>query len=461
MAYIRESFFDPGIVNVDNNEILENELSLGRWIADALLLLLSLGESTTFQKRIEIKGLGLHYIPDIYLENGCKAIQWVGKTMIDIKNNLLYDTEIRQSEIYKYIVDNQLIDKLIVVYIHSNDSLLTNQSLAGRITLMKAEELIHLLKTAIKEGKGGVNKELRKARKRTWLQTRKSRMLNAINDFQQNNCVLFLGAGISASANVPNWYNLLKGLLSSDESICNNDYDIIFKEMDSSNLMMARYIQKISNIDKASLVNKVRNILYSTAKQGSELIESVCRMVIYQEKVRSIITYNYDTLIEDNLTRRGKRCFSVYKNNRDEGVSFPVYHVHGVVFHDNSNGVSENIVLSEEDYHKVYSEVFDWSNVEQLHALTRCTCFFIGLSMKDPNMRRLLEIAKRGSGTAVRHYVFLERKSLIKDKRKSEVDFQIRENILADLGLSVIWYKGDDGHKELPELLKQFTTTRG
>ena len=114
------------------------------------------------------------------------------------------------------------------------------------------------------------------------------------------------------------------------------------------------------------------------------------------------------------------------------------------------------VVLTEDDYHQVYSEVFDWSNVEQLHALTRCTCFFIGLSLNDPNLRRLLEIAQRGSSKSVRHYVFLERKSEYEIIEKAEKDFQIRENMLADLGLNVIWYKGNDEHKELPELLKLF-----
>ena len=460
MAYNSDLLFNLDIAKVENEQILQNELSLGRWILDALLLLLSSGESTNIRKQIELKELGLCYIPNIYLEKGCKAIHWTGKTIIELKNNLLYDTEIRQSEIYKNIIDNKIVDNLIVVYINSNGSPLVNQNMPGRITLMKAEDLIHMLKAAIEDGKGGVNETLRKAEKRTWQHIRESRMLNAINDYQQNNSVLFLGAGISASANVPNWNNLLKGLLSENESICRKDFDDIFKEMDYSNLMMARYIQKISNIEKLSLVEKVRGLLYSAAKQGSELIEVVCKMVINQEKVRSIITYNYDTLIEDNLTLRGKRCFSVYKNNRDKGYSFPVYHVHGVVFRESSNGVLEDIVLSEEDYHKVYSEVFDWSNVEQLHALTRCTCFFIGLSMKDPNLRRLLEIAKRGSGKAVRHYVFLERNSFCENEEKSEKDYQTRENLLADLGLNVIWYKGGDNHKELPELLKQFTSKK-
>ena len=94
-----------------------------------------------------------------------------------------------------------------------------------------------------------------------------------------------------------------------------------------------------------------------------------------------------------------------------------MYHVHGIVFPKRENSSVEDIVLSENDYHRVYSEVFDWSNVEQLHALSRCTCFFIGLSLNDPNLRRLLEIAQRDSSKSVRHYVFLERKSAFDENR--------------------------------------------
>ena len=80
--------------------------------------------------------------------------------------------------------------------------------------------------------------------------------------------------------------------------------------------------------------------------------------------------------------------------------------------------------------------------------------------MNDPNLRRLLEIAQRGSSRSVRHYVFLERKSAYEQIEKAEKDFQTREDMLADLGLNVIWYRGKDNHKELPELLKRFVKKR-
>ena len=49
------------------------------------------------------------------------------------------------------------------------------------------------------------------------------------------------------------------------------------------------------------------------------------------------------------------------------------------------------IVLGEKEYHKIYQEPYNWGNIEQLHALNRNVCFFIGLSMNDPNLRRLID----------------------------------------------------------------------
>jgi len=459
MAYNRKAFLNLDIAEIDNEQILQNEISLGRWIVDAILLLFSKGESYDLEKRIEIEQLGFSYIPDIYLESGCKALQLSGKTIIEIKSNLLFDTEIRRSEVYRCLIDDGLVDNLIIVYINADDVHFAYPNLYEKIVLKKADELVNQIKQAIEEGKGEVNGILRTTDRvrNDWHALREKRMVSAINDYNRYNSVLFLGAGVSVSAKVPNWNDLLMRVFLENDIYCKNDYYDVFKEMDYSNLMTARYIRKAANLDKKAVVESVRRLLYSSSLKDSELISSICAMVKGQGKVRSIITYNYDTLVEDKLNDINNRCFSVYKNNRSDGNAFPVYHVHGIVFRDCSNDVLEDIVLSEEDYHEVYSQVFDWSNVEQLHALTRNTCFFIGLSMKDPNLRRLLEIAKKGSGKAVRHYVFLERNSFSEDIEKSEMDFLIREDMLADLGLNVIWYEGGNNHQELPILLKRFS----
>lgn len=462
MGYYRTAFLDLSIAKIDNKEILQNEISLGRWVFDALLLIFSNGESCNLQKKIDINTeQKFTYIPNLYLERGCRALGIHGRTMIELRYNLLIDTEINQTKFFTYLIDNKLVDTIIVLFVNGDSSKIQNQH---GIQYVSGSDFVDLIKNAIKEEKGDIIKSIKEGKKEetdNWEKTRKSRMTNAINDYHRYNSVLFLGAGVCASAGLPDWNSLLKRIIEEGSIITNDDFENICYELDHSNLMIARYIEKnISTKDKGDIKNIIRKILYNpNGLSESDLIKSICKIIKNQDKVRSVITYNYDTLIEEELENEGKKSFSVYKNNRDVGNSFPVYHVHGVIFPEESKDDSEEIVLSEEDYHRVYSKIYDWSNVEQLHALTRCTCFFIGLSMKDPNLRRLLEIAKKGSGQAVRHYVFLERKSFVTDEEKREKDFQVREDILADLGLNVIWYKGEDNHKELPELLKLFTST--
>ena len=461
MRYARKkTLFDLSIVDVDNDQIVQNEISLGRWIVDAITLLLSLGESYNLAEEIPIKQLGITYIPTLYLSKGCDALDLKGSTIIEIRNNLLYDTEIQQSEIYRLLVDDGIVDNLLIVYINSNQFSLKDDNILGRVKFIDAITFVTQAKEAINAGRGGVNAALRGEKEKpnnTWQEIRKDRLKKAINDFNRYDSVIFAGAGVSASANIPDWQTLLRSLLANGTIISSTDFDCVFKSMDSSNLLTARYIEKALNADKKCIVERIRQLLYpNDVIPVSCLITTICELIIRQKNLRSVITYNYDTLIEDCLREKGKSCFSVYKNSRDESNSFPVYHVHGIVFRKNDDGLPEDIVLTENDYHRVYSEVFDWSNVEQLHALTRCTCFFIGLSLNDPNLRRLLEIAQRDSGRSVRHYAFLERKSAYDEIEKAEKDFQTREDMLADLGLNVIWYKGDDNHKELPELLKRF-----
>ena len=460
MGYNSSKLFDLGIVNISNDQILQNEVSLGRWIVDALGLLLSIGESYNLAKEIPIQQLGYSFIPDIYMPKGCVALGLNGATIIEIKNNLLYNTEIQQSELYKLLVDEGIVVNLLIVYINSNKYTFQVGNIIGRISFIDATTFVTNAKEAINAGKGGVNTALRGEKQKldnTWEAVREERIKIAINDFKRYDSVIFAGAGVSASAKIPDWQSLLRNLLDDSSIITSNDFDSVFKSMDFSNLMTARYIEKSLDTNKETLIEKIRNLLYpNNIFEESELIKTICKLVLQQPNLRSIISYNYDTLIEECLKREGRPCFSVYKNNRDERNSFPVYHVHGIVFRNSVPKVQEEIVLTEDDYHRVYSEVFDWSNVEQLHALTRCTCFFIGLSMNDPNLRRLLEIAQKDSGKSVRHYVFLERESSYDELEKAEKDFKIREDILADLGLKVIWYKGKDNHKELPELLKRF-----
>ena len=118
----------------------------------------------------------------------------------------------------------------------------------------------------------------------------------------------------------------------------------------------------------------------------------------------------------------------------------PVYHVHGYIA---ESGEHSDLILGEQEYHDVYAESYNWGNVEQLHALCRTTCFFIGLSMADPNLRRLLDISNKGSDVEPAHYVFL---------RRIEYNIPFTETIMRGFGVNCIWY---DNHEDLPRILEE------
>ena len=94
--------------------------------------------------------------------------------------------------------------------------------------------------------------------------------------------------------------------------------------------------------------------------------------------------------------------------------------------------------------------------MEQIHALSRTTCIFIGLSMTDPNLRRLLDIANKDSEADPRHFVFLPCiDSFGKDKAaevKNNEAMRIQKEMFEELGLRVVWYKGHND--ELPKFIK-------
>ena len=61
--------------------------------------------------------------------------------------------------------------------------------------------------------------------------------------------------------------------------------------------------------------------------------------------------------------------------------------------------------------------------------------------MKDPNLRRLIDISLDGSENNAVHYAFL---------RRIEYNVPFTEAVLGSLGVNCIWY---EQHEDLPKLI--------
>ena len=146
-------------------------------------------------------------------------------------------------------------------------------------------------------------------------------------------------------------------------------------------------------------------------------------------------------------------------NNDEVGI----YHVHGFIPQDKGdykNLAKSLLVFSEEGYHKLLLEPYNWANISQLNYLINYCCVFIGLSMTDPNLRRLLEVAaqkQRDGEQSCKHYAIMK-KQKIDGSNDSEglanfenVNASLQESLYEELGVNIIWI---DEFSEIPEILK-------
>lgn len=440
------------------------------------------GNSKNAYAKFESKHIlkDVSYRPDLYAPQGIPSLDIAGKTLIEVKNMLSYSSMQSIKAAYQQIKNDY---NFVVVYFRSRLSSVHLDDNTGNIKFLSFQEL----KGKKKDKQGAKDAYyLKVSQKQDWKESRNSLIAEAKSVVDKGNCALFLGAGVSMSANMPSWNSLLKGLMSEVKQLKGDTLEAfkelsthVFDECGDSYLVMARYLQSAIRMhDKNMLFSDlIQKHLYSK-DHTSRLLEDLS-YIVQQRKTEEVITYNFDNILEQELSNRGLQegndFLSISKDAEVGGHGkMPIYHVHGII---PEKGPADVVVFSEEEYHKRYSNSFHWSNIEQLHALSRKHCFFIGLSMTDPNLRRLLDAARNINNTDIEnHYAFLRRQKLEKyclanvaeackymhvsesliDKTKQKdiytLNYSVLESIFRELGVKVIWYEEFD---ELPELVER------
>lgn len=291
--------------------------------------------------------------------------------------------------------------------------------------------------------------------------------------FQAGDLVLFLGAGVSLSAGLPGWESLLHRLTvemwaqrlgagAGGEDA--EEFARLFRHaFGGFPIISGRYIRKALG---HAFQERVRAILYSHPEATSSLLKAVTRLCVSPEDgagIRAVVCYNYDDLLEIHLAQRRVRFCSVSTEGQSPPPQvLPIYHVHGFLPRDGSLDHQSEIVFAEDAYHTQFLDPYAWSNITQLNLLRERTGLFVGFSMTDPNLRRLLDVANRYRHGRP-HYVIMRTPSReqiasgdtsqVSDERLE--DFirafrSVQEDALAELGLQVVWV---DRFDEIPCLL--------
>lgn len=326
-----------------------------------------------------------------------------------------------------------------------------------------------------------------------------NKYLNCLRkDLSDGELVLFLGAGVSMSANMLGWADLVskvyfealnsKGIKIKDIRRDPKSYWKLAESFGNGNLLIRTRYAKL--LLEENFNNIVHRWLYKDSTDTSDLIKQISNIIALRDEydrrlVNSVVTYNYDNLIEENLKLLDVPVTPIWRESqRVLPSSVGIYHVHGYLPKDNE--YSGNIVFSEDEYHELYKNPYTWSNVIQLNLFRERTCLFIGSTLSDPNIRRLLDVSKQ-SNFSKQHYIIYPRiyteekyRGIINDAQQLSIirknnnenvinklnyllmdEEVIRETMLAEelliekdfsnLGLNVIWISD---FSEIPKILE-------
>lgn len=260
--------------------------------------------------------------------------------------------------------------------------------------------------------------------------------------FQRKDLSLYLGAGVSVANGLPDWEKLVLAMYFSTISeqymngwkpYSNYLYAIAEWYLDYAEEPLeitARKLRKFLSSDEdgdRKFVESLYSTLYSHfLREDGVLIDYVepyflrdrnatlrsvaelCEKGSDHTGVRSVITYNYDDLLETILQQTPYQ--SIFRNSEYEEGKLPIYHVHGFVplTPDREGSKGNEIVFTEDQYHTVARDPYYWSNLIQVKTMANSVGIMIGLSLADRNMRRLLD-AVTNAPIDAKNYALLQR----------------------------------------------------
>ena len=296
--------------------------------------------------------------------------------------------------------------------------------------------------------------------------------IQLLKEILRKNVTLYLGAGVSASCGIPTWNQLIEQICSVffyhwefSEDYENNeipknlsislweDYWESDKSKRLSKILAQEnpinVAEQIKNrIRPVDWIYLIRKLLYHRNKiKPSSLLIQITEL-ISSEYINTILTSNYDDLLEKQLKAKGIKyksiVFEQFKKSNHKKI---IIHPHGIL--PIEGGKKSKIIFTESEYIEEFSKPYSWTNLIHLNEFNSSTCLFIGTSFMDINLVKLLRISRKQ--TKNMHFAFI-----FNDPNK---DFRIKElfyNYLYDLGIKVIRIpmKNSSDYSKLPYFMK-------
>jgi hypothetical protein len=282
--------------------------------------------------------------------------------------------------------------------------------------------------------------------------------------------VLCLGAGVSMPYGLPTWKDLVLELVFEQTERTRRLGSMwphyrralaawMTEYFDYSPLVLARMVEremrKPSPRAKADgreglFLERLRKHLYANvrAPAARTTLRAIADLAAARGRsggLASIVTFNFDDLLERELARRKVPVRLVVGPERQRGAGLPVIHAHGFVPRAGECSRT-SLVFTETDYHRLTESIFHWGLSEIVERLRKNTVLFVGLSMSDPSLRRLLDASRNSD---IPPHWQIQKRHQVRDREISEAmgDVERRARRYAE---AIGW--GFDEHKQPAEL---------
>jgi hypothetical protein len=266
------------------------------------------------------------------------------------------------------------------------------------------------------------------------LHPRSERLLGElVRDARDQGLVLFVGSGINARA-VAQWGKLLEELLRrtireasiGDKRVsafepyllrwCLNHFDVCAQASIVKKILgTGRYRREIQDIlynGKSDIEARVKNYCSPNSdnepKQEDKQFEFLRQVgrLCQLTQVRAVATFNFDTLLETAIDASGDRKAQAYSGEvsagqrslKAEKSMIPVFHLHGLLPPPGTllKPQTEAVVFSYDEYFEKNADPLSWETATPLHLMRSFCTLWLGASLRDWNMMRLVDSARSG-----------------------------------------------------------------
>lgn len=263
----------------------------------------------------------------------------------------------------------------------------------------------------------------------------KKRYVKAIQD---GYAAIFAGAGLSRASGFVNWKELLRDLAEEIQLDVDKEADLV---------EVAQYYCNEKR-GRSEINDKILNRFIT------ETQENVSIQLLASMPIQTYWTTNYDHLLEDTLTKMGKRTdIKMEPQNLATTLTDSdavIYKMHGDYLQPSA------CVITKDDY-ELYNDKRQLFTTALQGDLVSKTFLFIGFSFEDPNLKYILSrIRSLLDENRRTHYCLLEKIHSTKYKNYEEYQYDLnkqnlRINDLKRYGIEAVLL---DSYDEIPDILR-------